>query len=93
MYGGDENATFSVIGKVNIRPIIQCSLDAGAETPIRQKPLSDVRHQDRIADIRNARTDFLHSQVIRQISRTDDLNAVVENENTDRRVYEIVSVN
>ncbi len=89
----NEHAAFSVVSKADIWPVFQSAFDAGPQTFVRQQTFGYIGYQDRIADIRNARTDFLHSQVIRQISRTDDLNAVVENENTDRRVYEIVSVN
>jgi len=75
---GGEQAAFPIVGKVDIRLFFQCPFDPRAEAVIGQKPLGHERNQNRVADIGHPSPDFLHRQVVGQVTGADDLDAVVE---------------
>jgi len=77
---GGEQATVTVIEKIDLRPGFQCSLDAGAESPVRQKSFGDIGNQNGIADNRVAGPYFFDGQVVGKMTGTDDLDPVVEDE-------------
>jgi hypothetical protein len=81
-----------VVGKFDLRPLFQGTLDAGAEAVVGQQSFGDVGDQNRIADVRVAIADLLDRQVVGQVAGADDFDAVVEDEQVDRRVHEVVAV-
>ena len=58
-----------------------------------QQPLGYVRNQNRVADIGVACADFFNRQVVGQMARADDLNAVVKDEDSDGCADKVVAVN
>ena len=88
-----KQATVMVAGKINLWPCRQRPRNPRTQPVIRQQAFRYVGNQNRVADIRVPRPDFFHSQVIGQMTRADDLDAVVENENPDRRTHEVVTMN
>ena len=59
---------------------------------IGQKTFGDVGDQDRIADVRVAVANLFHRQVVGQVAGADDFDAVVVDEQADRRVHQLVAV-
>ena len=53
-------------------------LDPGAKTMIWQQALGHIGNEDRVARIRVAGPDFLDRQIVRQMTGTDDLDAVIK---------------
>ena len=79
-----------VIYKINLGPCIQGTLDSGTQSVIGQQPLGHIRNQNWIADIGIAGQNFFNSQIVGQMTRANDFNAIVENKQANRRTYEIV---
>jgi hypothetical protein len=57
--GGDEHASFSVVGETNIRPVLQSTFYSGPQSFVRQQPFGHVGHEDWVSNIRNAGEDFV----------------------------------
>ena len=89
---GRKKTAIPIVLKLNVRPELQRPLDPGAKTMIWQQALGHIGNEDWIARIRVAGPDFLDRQIVRQVTGTDDLDAVIKNEDTDRRIDEIISV-
>ena len=73
MNGGDEHASFSVVGETDIRPVLQSTFYSGPQPLVRQQPFGRVGHKDRVSDIRNAGANFFHRQVVGQMAGTDEI--------------------
>src|SRR5262245_37986320 len=81
-----------VVFKLDRRIFPESTHNPSSESPIRQNPRGEGA-QDRIAHIRGAATDVRDCQVVRQMSRAYQLNAIVEDKQPNRRRYEIISMN
>ena len=71
-----EQATISVINKVDFRPNVQSPLDTRTKAPIRQHSLCRIGDQDRVADNGVAETYFLNGQIVGQMAGTNDFDTV-----------------
>ena len=59
---------------------------------IRKKALGHKRDQNRVADIGIAYPDFLYGQIVGQMPRTDNLDAIVEDKQADRSADEVITM-
>ena len=86
-----EEVPFAIVDEVDIRIFLQGTQNTSAKTAVRQDFVC-VRAQNRIAHVRVPASDIRNGEIIWQMTRTDDLNPIVEYEDANRCRDEIVPV-
>jgi hypothetical protein len=76
---GPEFVSIPIILEINGRILPDCTKDSGAKTSIRKQVCSE-RDQDRVTIFRSATSNIRNCQVVRQMARADDFDAVIKDE-------------
>ncbi len=89
---GGELVAVAVVGELDGGPVVQGAANAGAEAAVGQQALGGQGDQDGVAGDAGAGADLGHGQVVGQMARADDLDAVGEDEDADGRADQVVAV-
>ena len=83
---------FRIINPANVRPGSECPKNAASDSSIIEK-IGSKRSQQNISTASNAFPYLIHSEAVWQFTGAANFNTIIENEELDRVLDEVVTVN